>query len=57
MLGLGTSRAGRPKVMLELTEEERDQLMRRAKPSQALASRSWIVLACAEGLANKVYGV
>jgi transposase len=50
------TRTGRPKATLVLTEEEREQLLRwsrRAKSSQALASRSRIVLACAEGLANK----
>ena len=39
-----------------LTDEEREQLVRwsrRAKSSQALALRSRIVLACAEGLDNK----
>lgn len=38
-----------------MTDEERDQLVRwsrRAKSSQALASRSRIVLGCAEGLSN-----
>ena len=48
-------RTGRPKAVLELTDQERDQLVRwsrRAKSSQALASRSRIILACAEGLAN-----
>lgn len=42
--------------MLELTDEERDQLVRwerRPKSSQALALRSRIVLRCAEGGANK----
>ena len=42
--------------MLTLTDEEREQLVRwsrRAKSSQALALRSRIVLACAEGLSNK----
>ena len=39
-----------------LTEDERDQLTRwsrRAKSSQALALRSRIVLACADGVDNK----
>ncbi len=39
-----------------LTDEEREQLTRwsrRAKSSQALALRSRIVLACADGLSNK----
>ena len=47
---------GRPKAVLELTEEERDQLQRwarRRKSSQALALRSRIVLACASGSDNK----
>lgn len=50
------ARTGRPKAELILTEEEREQLTRwtrRRKSSQALALRSRIVLACAEGLANK----
>ena len=49
-------RSGRPKAELILTEEERDQLTRwsrRAKSAQALALRSRIVLACAEGADNK----
>ena len=49
-------RTGRPKAELILTPEERDQLTRwsrRAKSSQALALRSKIVLACAEGIDNK----
>jgi transposase len=47
---------GRPKTELVLTEEERTTLTRwaqRRKSSQALASRSRIVLGCAEGLTNK----
>ena len=47
---------GRPKVPLILTEAERVTLRRwarRAKSSQALALRSRIVLACAEGVTNK----
>jgi len=43
-------------MLLELTSQEREQLVRwarRRKSSQALALRSWIVLACAEGLSNK----
>ena len=50
------ARPGRPKAELVLTEVERDQLTRwsrRAKTSQALAVRSKIVLACAEGLSNQ----
>ena len=49
-------RTGRPKAELVLTEAERSQLVswsRRAKSSQALALRSKIVLACAEGADNK----
>jgi len=51
------ARSGRPKAELVLTPEEHEQLTRwsrRAKSSQALALRSKIVLACAEGLDNKV---
>src|SRR5450759_2753948 len=50
------ARTGRPKTELTLTEGEREQLVRwarRAKSSQALALRSRIVLACAEGADNK----
>jgi len=46
---------GRPKAELVLTDEERDTLTRwarRRKSAQALALRSRIVLACAEGLSN-----
>ncbi len=49
-------RTGRPKALLELSSEEREQLerwARRRKSSQALALRSRIVLGCAEGLPNK----
>ena len=48
--------AGYLAVAGTLTDEERDQLSRwtrRRKSSQALALRSRIVLACAEGMANK----
>jgi FixJ family two-component response regulator len=48
---------GRPKAKLELTEDGRAQLLRwarRRKSSQALALRSRIVLACAEGVDNRV---
>jgi len=41
---------------LILSDEEREQLLRwsrRAKFSQVLALRSWIVLGCGEGLDNK----
>jgi transposase len=50
------TRIGRPKTELTLTDLEREQLVRwerRRKSSQALALRSRIVLACAEGAANK----
>jgi transposase len=50
------ARTGRPKAVLELAEDERAQLVRwerRRKSSQALALRSRIVLACAEGRSNK----
>ena len=50
------TRTGRPKAPLVLTDAERDQLTRwarRAKSSQALALRSKIVLACAEGLPSR----
>jgi len=49
-------RTGRPKSELVLSAEEREQVTRwsrRAKSSQALALRSKIVLACAEGHDNK----
>ena len=49
-------RSGRPKAELILTDDEREQLVRwsrRAKSSQALALRSKIVLACADGADNK----
>jgi len=48
-------RTGRPKALLELSVEEREQLSRwarRRKSSQALALRSRIVLGCADGLTN-----
>jgi transposase len=50
------ARTGRPKAVLELAEDERDQLLRwsrRATSAQSLALRSRIVLACAQGLDNK----
>jgi transposase len=50
------ARTGRPKAVLELSGEERVTLQRwarRPKTAQALASRSRIVLACAEGASNK----
>jgi len=49
-------RTGRPKAELVLTAEEREQLTRdarRATSAQALALRSKIVLACADGADNK----
>jgi transposase len=50
------ARTGRPRVVVELTGQERATLVRwarRAKSSQVLAMRSKIVLACADGLSNK----
>lgn len=50
------ARTGRPKAVLVLTGEERERLVRwsrRHKSSQALALRSKIVLACADGVDNK----
>ena len=50
------ARTGRPMPPLVLAGEERQVLQgwaRRAKTSQALALRSKVVLACAEGTANK----
>jgi transposase len=50
------ARTGRPKAALELTGDERAQLTRwarRATSAQALALRSKIVLACADGADNK----
>ena len=47
---------GRPKALLELTSEEKEQLerwVRRRKSAQGLALRSQIVLSCATGLTNK----
>jgi transposase len=49
------ARTGRPKQALELSDSEREQLVRwerRRKSSQALAMRSRIVLQCAEGRSN-----
>ncbi len=49
-------RTGRPKAVLVLSEQEREQLTRwsrRRTSSQALALRSRIVLGCAEGVSNK----
>ena len=53
---LDAPRDGRPKAELTVTSEEREMLQRwarRAKSSQVLAMRSKIVLACADGKANK----
>ena len=47
---------GRPKAPLALTEDERavlERWARRPKSAQALALRSRIVLACADGTVNK----
>jgi transposase len=49
------ARTGRPKAVLELTVDEREQLQRWARrrtSAQALAMRSRIVLACAQGRSN-----
>ena len=49
--------SGRPKTPLVLSSTEREQLIaltKRRKTAQALALRARIVLACAEGLDNKV---
>jgi len=49
------ARTGRPAAVVELSEAEREQLLcwsRRAKSAQALALRSRVVLACADGLSN-----
>jgi transposase len=49
--------SGRPKVELVLSDVEREKLIAltlRRKTSQALAPRSRIVLACAEGQDNNV---
>ena len=48
-------RTRRPKAVLELAEDKREQLLRwprQAKSAQSLALRSKIVLACADGLDN-----
>jgi len=50
-------RTGRPKQLLILTEEEQERLQslaHRARSQPALARRARVVLACAEGLDNKV---
>src|SRR5262249_4063981 len=50
-------RTGRPKKPLNLTEEERtrlESLAHRARRQALLARRARVVLACAEGLENKV---
>src|SRR3954454_18810199 len=51
------ARTGRPKAELVVSDDERAQLgrwSRRATSAQALALRSRIVLACAEGASNTV---
>jgi transposase len=53
---LDAPRDGRPRAELTVTSEERETLQRwarRAKSAQVLAMRSKIVLACADGKANK----
>ena len=48
-------RTGRPKTKLELTSDERTELMRltrRSKTAQALAQRARIILTCADGACN-----
>ena len=48
---------GRPKVALILTDDERvrlDSLAHRSRTAPHLARRARIILACAEGLDNKV---
>jgi hypothetical protein len=48
---------GRPKVALILTDDERvqlDSLAHRARTAPHLARRARIILACAEGIDNKV---
>ena len=48
-------RTGRPKSELELTSDEKselERLSRRSKTAQALALRSRIILACADGICN-----
>ena len=52
----GVPRTGRPKAELVLTDDERDQLQRwtrRHTSAQALALRSRIILACAEGTSSR----
>ncbi|MFC5520828.1 IS630 family transposase [Polaromonas jejuensis] len=49
--------SGRPKAQLVLSESEREQLVAltmRRKTAQALALRARIVLACADGMDNKI---
>jgi DNA-binding NarL/FixJ family response regulator len=50
-------RTGRPKQALVITEEERERLEslgHRARSQALLARRARVVLACAEGLENKI---
>ncbi len=54
------ARPGRPKVDLVLSEQEREQLVRWSRPAksaQALALRSKLVLACAQGADNSAVAV
>ncbi|MEO3862130.1 helix-turn-helix domain-containing protein [Acrocarpospora sp. B8E8] len=46
-------RPGRPKAGVELTDQERAQLLEWAATSSGLALRSAIVLACAQGMSNE----
>lgn len=49
------ARTGRPKAVLEVSDAEREQLLRwarRATSAQSLALRSKIILSCAEGVDN-----
>ena len=55
-MGGAMSTRGRPTVVIELSDTERDTLqrwVRRHSSAQALALRSRIVLACAEGMTNQ----
>ena len=50
-------RLGRPKVVLVLTDDERvqlDSMPHRSRPAPHLARRARIILACAEGVDNRV---
>jgi hypothetical protein len=53
----GSTRMGRPKVALILTDDERrrlDSLAHRSRSAPALARRARIILACAECAGSKV---